>query len=153
MLTGVALPLSEIPHDLIVPLNLGPRVHTRDGKPEAQFLFRYGERVLPFLQDDQLRIARWGTRRGESRALPMGGWTRLETFEGGGWGRWHPAEVLIPATLGLDRGVGYCIRQSVRGLLVRDEAALLRVYPLVEWGSSLRTRLRANQKKRSSCDY
>ena len=45
------------------------------------------------------------------------------------------------------------IRQSVRGLLVRDEAALLRVYPLVEWGSSLRTRLRANQKKRSSCDY
>ena len=65
MLTGIALPLSEIPHDLIVPHNLGPRVHARDGKLEVQFLFRHAERVLPFLQDGQLRIARWGNRRGE----------------------------------------------------------------------------------------
>ena len=65
MLTGVALPLSQSLLDLIVPHNIGPRVHARDGKLELQFLFRHAERVLPFLQDGQLRIARWGNRRGE----------------------------------------------------------------------------------------
>jgi hypothetical protein len=64
MLTGVALPLSEILLDLIVPHNIGPRVHARDGKLEVQFLFRHGDRVLPFIQDGQFRIARWGNRRG-----------------------------------------------------------------------------------------
>ena len=66
MLTGVALPLSQSLLDLIVPHNIGPRVHARDGKLELQFLFRHAERVLPFLQDGQLRIARWAT--GAARA-------------------------------------------------------------------------------------
>ena len=66
MLTGVALPLSEIPPDLIVPHNLGPRVYARGGNLEVQFLFRHADRILPFLQDGQLRIARWAT--GAARA-------------------------------------------------------------------------------------
>jgi hypothetical protein len=84
MLTGVALPLSEIPPDLIVPHNLGPRVYARGGNLEVQFLFRHADRILPFLQDGQLRIARWGNRRGESRHLPCSGWTWQATLEGGG---------------------------------------------------------------------
>jgi hypothetical protein len=39
---------------------------------------------------------------------------------------------VIPATLGLDRGVWYRIRQGVRALAVWDEHGLLRAYPLVE---------------------
>ena len=97
-----------------------------------QFLFRDAERVLPVWHEGRLQLARWGNRRGESRALPLTGWARLETCEGGGWGKWRPVEVFIPATLGLDGRVWHYIRQGVRGLLVRDEAGLLRVYPLVE---------------------
>jgi hypothetical protein len=132
MLTGVALPLSEIPHDLIVPHNLGPRVHARDGKLEVQFLFRHADRVLPYLLDGQLRIARWGNRRGESRHLPCSGWTWRSTVEGGRWTHCDAAEVVIPATWGLDKGIWFRIDGGVRGLLVADETSLLRVYPVVE---------------------
>ena len=132
MLTGFALPRSEISQDLIAPHNLGPRVHERDGKLEVQFLFRHAERMLPFLQDGQFRIARWRNRRRESRHPPCAGWTWRSTVEAGTWAHCEAAEVFIPATLGRDGRVWYGIRQGVRGLLVRDEAGLLRVYPLVE---------------------
>jgi len=132
MLTGVALPLSEIPLDLIAPHNIGPRVHARDGKLEVQFLFCHVARILPFIQDGQLRIARWGNRRGESRHLPCSGWTWRSTVEAGSWAHCDAAEVVIPATLGLDKGLWYRIVGGVRGLLVADEAGLLRVYPVVE---------------------
>ena len=69
----------------------------------------------------------------------------METCEGGGWGKWRPVEVFVPATLGLDGRVWYGIRQGLRGLLVRDEAGLLRVYPLVEPSSHYyRTMTRAD---------
>ena len=132
MLTGVALTLSEIPHDLIVPHNLGPRVHARDGKLEVQFLFRHAERVLPFLQDGQLRVARWGNRRGESQHLPCSGWTWRTSVEAGRWAHCEAAEIVVPATWGLDKGIWYRIERGVRALLVADEAGHLRVYPIVE---------------------
>ena len=132
MLTGVALPLSEIPPDLIVPHNLGPRVYARDGKLEVQFLFRHADRILPFIQDGQLRIARWGNRRGESRHLPCSGWTWRTSVEAGRWAHCEAAEVVVPATWGLDKGIWYPIVGGVRALLVADEAGRLRVYPIVE---------------------
>jgi hypothetical protein len=73
---------------------------------------------------------RWGNRRGESAALPLGEWTRLETWEGGGWAKWRPSEAIIPATLGLDGHIWHRIRQGVRGLLIVD--AVPRVFLLVE---------------------
>jgi hypothetical protein len=84
-----------------------------------QFLFRDAERLLPVWHEGRLQLARWGNRRGESRALPLTGWARLETWEGGGLGRWRPVEVFVPATLGC------------------DEAGLERVYPLIEPASHL----------------
>lgn len=42
-------------------------------------------------------------------------------MEAGGWSRWEAEPVVIPATMGLEGGVWYAIRQGVRGVLVRDE--------------------------------
>jgi hypothetical protein len=55
-------------------------------------------------------------------------------IDGGGRQLAHceAAEVVIPATWGLDKGIWYRIDGGVRALLVRDEAGLPRVYPLVE---------------------
>jgi hypothetical protein len=60
--------------------------------------------------------------------LPLGGWTRLARLESGYWSRCGAEAVDVPAALGLDGGVWYAIRQRVRGVLVRDEGALERVY-------------------------
>jgi hypothetical protein len=132
MLTGIARAVANVPLVLIEQGHLEPRRYERGGEAELQFLFRDAERLLPVWHEGRLQLLRWGNRRGESRALPLTGWARLETFEGSGWGRWRPVEVFIPATLGLDGRVWYGIRQRLRGLLVRDETGLLRVYPLVE---------------------
>ena len=145
MLTGIALAVADVPLVLIEQERLEPRRVERGGEAELQFLFRDAERVLPVWHEGRLQLLRWGNRRGESRALPLTGWARLETFEGGGWGKWRPVEVFIPATLGLDGRVWHYIRQGVRGLLVRDEAGLPRVYPLVEPSSHYyRTMTRAD---------
>jgi hypothetical protein len=141
MLTGIALAVADVPLVMIEQEHLEPRRHERGGEAELQFLFRDAElqflfrdaeRVLPVWHEGRLQLVRWGNRRGESRALPLTGWARAETFEGGGWGKWRPVEVFIPATLGLGGRVWYGIRQGLRGLLVRDEAGQPRAYPLVE---------------------
>jgi hypothetical protein len=131
MLTGVALALSELPLHL-VEARLSSRVVERGGEREVQFLFHSPERLLPVWVNGRLELAHWGCRRAESRSLPATGWARLATFEAGGWRPWSPAEAIIPATLGLDRGVWYRVRQGVRALAVWDEHGLLRAYPLVE---------------------
>jgi hypothetical protein len=131
MLTGVALALSELPLHL-VEHRLSSRVVERGGEREVQFLFHAPERLLPVWVNGPLELARWGCRRAESRSLPATGWARLATFEAGGWRPWRPVEAVIPATLGLDRGVWYRIRQGVRAVVVWDEHGLLRAYPLVE---------------------
>ena len=132
MLSGIALAFVDVPLAMIEQHRRQPRRVERGGEAELQFLSRDAERLLPVWHEGRLQLVRWGNRRGESQALLLTGWARLETFEGGGWGRWRPVEVFIPATLGLDGRVWYYIRQGVRGLLVRDEAGLPRVYPLVE---------------------
>jgi hypothetical protein len=40
--------------------------------------------------------------------------------------------VVIPATMGLDKGVWYRIRQGIRGLLAHDEGGRPRVYVICE---------------------
>ena len=132
MFSGVALALSELPADLIAQHGLQRRVCARGGEPEVQFLLRDAERVLPVWLDGQLQILRWGNRRGQSRILPCTAWTWLATLEEGGWGDRAPVPVVIPATMGLDHGVWFRIREGVRGLSVRDEEGRPTVYVLCE---------------------
>ena len=132
MFSGVALALSELPLELIARHDLERCAHDRGGEREVQFLFREAERLLPVWHEGQLRLLRWGNRRGESRYLPCTGWTWQATVESGGWADRDAAAVVVPATMGLDRGVWYRIRQGVRGLLVADEQGVERVYVICE---------------------
>src|ERR1700722_245470 len=47
MLTGIALPLSDMPSALIAQHDLAQLVHDRAGEREARFLFAAAERLLP----------------------------------------------------------------------------------------------------------
>jgi hypothetical protein len=132
MLSGIALARSELPAELIERHGLQRRAYERGGEPEVQFLLRDEERVLPVWLEGQLVIARWGTRRGQGGGLPCTAWSRLATLEGGGWAGLGAVPVVIPATLGLDRGVWYRIREGVRGVAVRDERGRPTLYVLVE---------------------
>jgi hypothetical protein len=132
MLSGVAVALSEVPVELVAQLGLGRRVCERGGEPEVQFLLRDRERVLPAWLDGRLHVLPWGNRRGQGRALPCTAWARLETLEDGSWGEREVEPVVIPAALGLDRGVWFRVREGMRGLVARDEHGRPIVYPLVE---------------------
>ena len=85
MLTGVSLPFSDLPSNLIARHQFGRLVHNRDGEREARFLFAAAERLLPVQHDGQLLVARWGNRRGESRKLPLSGWTWRTSVDGRVW--------------------------------------------------------------------
>ena len=52
----------------------------------------------------------------------------MGTVENGGWRDRRVDPLIIPATMGLDRGVWYRIRQDIRRLVVADERGCLRVY-------------------------
>ena len=132
MLAGTALSLSELPLDLIAQHGLERRIYDRGGEREVQFLFADADRLLPVWHNGQLLILRWGNRRGESARLPSTAWTQLDTVENGGWGTRGVERVVIPATMGLDKGVWYRIRQGIRGLLTHDEHGQPRVYVICE---------------------
>jgi hypothetical protein len=132
MCTGIALAWSELPLELIERYDLKRRAHERGGEREVWFLYRSAERYLPVWYEGRLELARWGCRRGESRVLPCTGWTWRSTVEDGGWNGSEPIPVDIPATMGLDRGIWYRIRQGIRGLLVHDEQERPIVYMICE---------------------
>ena len=97
--------MSELPSELIARHNLTRRIHDRGGEHEAQFLFADADRLLPVWRNGQLQVLRWGNRRGESPRLPCTAWTQIGTVERGGWGDRPIEPVVIPATMGLDKGV------------------------------------------------
>jgi hypothetical protein len=84
MLSGLALPLSGLPLELIARHGLGRRIYDRGGEPEVQFLFADAERLVPVWHKGRLEVLRWGNGRGESPHLPCTAWTQLGTVEGGG---------------------------------------------------------------------
>ena len=132
MCIGIALAWSDLPTELIGRHGLESRAHERGGEREARFLYRDRNPCLPVWRDGQLEVVRWGNGRGESRGLPRTGWTWLETIDSGGWQGLDAVLVDIPATLGLERGVWFRIRQGIRGLLVLDERSTAVVYMICE---------------------
>src|SRR3954468_16542522 len=105
MFSGVALAMSELPLEVLQRHNLARRLHDRGGELEVQFLYRDGERALPVWLDGQLTVVPWGNRRGESRLLPCTGWTWQSTVAAGYWAELGATPVIIPATMGFDKGV------------------------------------------------
>jgi hypothetical protein len=132
MFAGVALAISQIPVHLIEQHGLKRREHHRGGEDEIQFLLGDRERLLPVWYEGTLQIVRWGTPRHARSALPTTAWTWRSTVEEGGWNALEPRLVSIPASMGVDRGVWFRIREGIRGLVVRDEQGHPVVYVLVE---------------------
>src|SRR5262245_36009361 len=128
MCVGIALALSEIPVTVFEERQLEKRVHDRGGEPEVQFLYWHAERVLPVRHAGRLILAQWGMRRGVRSALPVTGWTWQATVESGYWVEAGAEPVVIPATLGLEKGIWFPILIGVRGLLVHDERGRPVVY-------------------------
>ncbi len=132
MCVGIALAWSELPTELIGRHGLERRAHDRGGEREVHFLFRDRQPRLPVWRDGRLQIVRWGNARGQSRFLPQTGWTWKSTIDEGAWRNTDAVFVDIPATLGLDRGVWFRIRQGIRGLLVPDEHGIAVCYMICE---------------------
>ena len=132
MLTAVALPYSALPLALIARHGLDRLAHQRGGEKDLRFHFAAAEPLLPVWHEGQLRVVRWGCRRGESRALPVGGWTKQTTVESGYWSSCGAVPVAVPASLRYDGGVWYAIRQGVCGVLVSDEQGAARAYLICE---------------------
>jgi hypothetical protein len=118
--------------ELIARHGLERRIHDRGGEREAQFHSADGERMLPVWHKSRLEVLHWGNRRGESAQLPCTAWTQMDTVKKGGWGERGVEPVVIPATMGLDKGVWFCIRQGTLALVVHDENGLPRVYVICE---------------------
>ena len=132
MCTAVAVPYSTLPVALVEAHDLDRRVHDRGGEKEVQFHYRAGQRLLPVWHDGELRIVRWGSRRGQTRSLPLTGWTWAASVAAGQWAGLDATEVVIPAALGYENGVWYGIREGIRGVLVHDESGRPAVYMMVE---------------------
>jgi hypothetical protein len=129
---GVALAYDAMPRELVERHGLHGRVHDRGGAREVRFLARDHERLLPVRLDGRLQVVRWGCRRGQSRALPCTAWASVATLQGGGWGDREVLPVVIPATMGVARGVWFPVRAGVRGIVVHDERGQPVAYVLVE---------------------
>ncbi len=132
MCTGIALAASELPLDVLEQPRIKARLFTRGGEAEVRFYFRDSERLLPIIHDGVLRLVRWGARRAESAVLPPTGWTWLTSVESGQWGESGAEQVAIAATMGLEKGVWFRVREGIRGLLVRDERGIESVYMMCE---------------------
>jgi hypothetical protein len=126
---GIALPLSELPLELIDRHRLSKLIYERGGEKELRFHRQVRHAILPVRHEGQLMIVPWGCRAG---TLPRSGYTWLSTVEAGGWAMYAAQEIEIPAIAGLQNGVWYRIQQGVKGLLAEaggNQAAYMIVAP------------------------
>ena len=134
MCAGISLSWRELPVALIEQHRLHDRVIVRQegADREIRFLFRDPRPLLPAWYGNQLDIFDWGNRSNKQSRLPKTGWINLESLKAGDWRFLNPEPVDIPATLGLERGIWFQIREGLRGVLVRDEQDRPHVYLLTE---------------------
>ena len=64
--------------------------------------------------------------------MPPTGWTWLSPVEGGQRGQADMEPVMIAATMGLEKGIWFRVRDGIRSLLVRDEHGVESAYMLCE---------------------
>lgn len=96
--------------------------------------FQYRDRIplLPALYHGELDVYFWGNRDDKMSILPRTGWCKVESLHAGRWKRFHPEDVEIPASMGLERGVWFPIEKGMRGILVQDEQKMGHVFMLTQ---------------------
>ena len=133
MCVGIALAWSELPTELIGRHGLERRVHERGGEREVRFLLPRPPAPAAGLARRPAPGRALGQRPGPepvpARAPAGPGWRPSSE---GGWRNSGAIPVDIPATLGLERGVWYRVRQGIRGLLVPDERGIAVAYMICE---------------------
>jgi hypothetical protein len=130
MCAGIALPLSELPAEILGKPGMDGRVHTRGGEREVRFLYRQCEPVLPVWHEGRLQLVAWGGKR--NRSLPRGGWVWQEDIEDGQWQGRSPEPVDIPAAAGWENGIWFKVQEGMRGVIVVDERRVPAVYLICE---------------------
>jgi hypothetical protein len=124
MCLGIAVPIRDIPIDLIRRHALADRITQRDiaSGREIQFLYRHERRLLPVSVDGQLQILEWGCRQGP---LPKVGWCNIEWFESELWTPLRPKPAIIVAELAVDRGRWFHVDEGIKCVVVRNHAYML----------------------------
>jgi hypothetical protein len=120
MCTGIALPLCELPSDLLDTPAVAGRIYAREGRPEVQFHWWQTPTVLPVRWHGRLQLVRWGTKARRGTPLPFGGWVPEDRIAAGVLAAAAPERVVIPAVLGHDAGTWFVITEGIHGVLVRD---------------------------------
>ena len=135
MCLAIALPIDELPEEVVQMHERRIYLRQPAGTREIRFYFRDPQPMIPAWVDSQLIILPWGNRTKTSR-LPLTGWCRQEDLESGLWQHLQPVQVEIPATLGLEKNVWYLVPEGrLRSILVRDERRQPHVYMITQTAS------------------
>lgn len=119
MCEGISLNYGDLPEELIRRHGLKTRIVRRSphALPEIRFLRRSSPCLLPAWDRRQLDVFRWGNSDGRIPHLPATATLDLETLTAEIWK--IPFErIIIPANLGLERGIWYQIREGIEGVIV-----------------------------------
>ena len=129
----MAIPWDDLPTWMLaLPAVRRRRYRRESARPEARFLIRDHDRLIPVLLHGQLRLLPWGARRGDRSGLPCSGWTWRSTIESGWWAPLAPEEALIPATFALEGGVWFHVTQGIRALVANGRNGEPVAYVIVE---------------------
>ena len=134
MCTAIAIARSELPIELVARHRLAERVHVRAGVEEFQFHWWQVPTILPVRWDGKLDVVPWGSkaRRGP---LPYGGWIAEEHVAQGMISGAESEGVVIPASLGCQKGTWFLIAEGIRVVVIRTRGGPV-VYMLTEPASN-----------------
>jgi hypothetical protein len=121
-MTGIALPLYDLPAALLDAPEVRARIHVREGREEVQFHWWQTPPVLPVRSCGGVRLVRWGSKQRTGTPLPYGGWVAEDQLLAGVLAAARPEPGVIPAALGHDAGMWFVIDRGVRGVVVCDRA-------------------------------
>jgi hypothetical protein len=119
-MTGIALPLYDLPASLLDTHAVQARRYVREGREEVQFHWWQQPPLLPVRLCGEVRLVRWGSKQRRATRLPFGGWVSEDQLSAGAFAAARPEPVVIPAALGHDAGMWFVIDRGVRGVVVRD---------------------------------
>ena len=132
MISGTALALSELPLELMTQHALERRIRDHGGETRNAIFVRRGRATAAGLARRPAGNPSLGQPPRGKRSCPVPAgrsWTRSKVAAGESA---CVKPVIIPATMGLDKGVWYRIRQGMPGLVVSDERRCPRVYVICE---------------------
>lgn len=119
-MTGIALPLYDLPAALLDSPEVRSRLYRRSGQEEVQFHWWQQPALLPVRWEGSVRLLRWGSKARRGTSLPYGGWVTEDHLNAGVFASARPAPAVVPAGLGFDQGTWFVIDQGARAVVVRD---------------------------------